>query len=87
MAQTTARTTRTTRAAHHLRLLRSRAPLVRPAVMNADARAVAVERALIEIEREVGRLDLHQRLAIERTLDQLGQDYATLADTRQWWDR
>jgi hypothetical protein len=50
----------------------------------SDARTEAIERTVEDIERELRqRLDMHQRIAITRALEQLASD---AAQRRPWPD-
>ena len=50
-----------------------------------EQRKIIVERALHEIEREVGDLDVHKRIALTRILEQLRFDSAAAAQTGWFW--
>lgn len=47
-----------------------------------DVRSVERERAVEEIERIAGRLDLHQRIQIARALDAY---HDAIPDKREYW--
>jgi hypothetical protein len=45
-----------------------------------DTRSVELDRAVTEIERVVGHLDLHQRIAIERAVDRFADSVPRRCD-------
>jgi hypothetical protein len=50
----------------------------------ADPRDVALDRAVDEIEREVGHLNLHQRIIVARAIDQFGDAVRSLQHECDW---